>query len=216
MQRLRGNFSLALTLLVSLALATACGGTTQRAPETDSAGQASGGGAGAATAGEPSGEPAGTSGMVGNAGGMVGSAGGMVGSTGGKPPASAGSPNAPAACMTGILPEALEGCRAPNEPGCATCYVERPDGSCEAYSGSARRDDYFVYTMLIVKDDGCENGPRCASCLRETEAALCEERGHPECDCREPPGVDPCFNPDGCGCFCSVGGQNRRACPPAG
>lgn len=202
MQRLLGNFSLALTLLISLALATACGGTTQRAPDADSAGRAnSGGSAGATTAGVPGMDPAGM--------------GGLVGGTGGKPPASAGSPSAPAACTTGILPAALEGCRAPDEPGCATCYVLRPDGSCEALSGSARRGDYFVYTMAIVNDDGCENGPRCASCLRETEAALCAETTGLECDCREPPGIDPCFFPEGCGCFCQQFGQNRKACPQA-
>lgn len=139
----------------------------------------------------------------------------MSSSTGGKPPASAGSLSAPAACTTGILPAALEGCRAPNEPGCEFCYVLRPDGVCEAYSGSAARDDYFVYNVVTVSDGGCERGPRCASCLRETEAALCAETTFPECDCRQPPGIDPCFAPESCGCFCQVGGQNRKACPQA-
>lgn len=202
MPRLLANFSRRLALgatwlASSLAFSAGCGGTAQRAPDAGKGG----GSAGAAVAGATSMDP----------GGM----GGTLGSAGGKPPASAGSLSAPAACSVGILPAALEGCRAPNEPGCASCYVERSDGSCEVYSGSARRDDYFVYNMVTVPDDGCKNVPRCASCFRETEDALCQETMNLDCDCREPPGVDPCFFPEGCGCFCQQHGQNRKACPQA-
>lgn len=197
MQRLLGNFSrrlaLGATWLVSLAFGAGCGGTTQRAPDAGSSGKTSGS-AGTAAAGAAGMEPAGMGGMLGGTGGTL---------------------SAPAACTVGILPAALEGCRAPDQPGCAACYVERNDGSCEVYSGSARRDDYFVYNMVTVKDGGCQGVPRCASCLRETEAALCQETTYLDCDCREPPGEDPCFFPEGCGCFCQQHGQSRKACPQA-
>lgn len=197
MPRLLEKFSQAsLVSLVNLALATACGGNTQRAPD---AGKASSGGA--ATAGAPGMQPAGS--------------GGALGSTGGKPPASAGGLNAPAACTTGILPAALEGCRGPDDPGCETCYLERREGSCEIWSGSLGLEEDALYASFTTIEGGCGNGPRCASCLREMEAALCAETTKLECDCREPPGIDPCFFPDGCDCFCQQHGQNRMACPPA-
>lgn len=200
MPRLVEKFrQVSLASLVSLALTTACGGNTQRAPDAGSAGKESRGGA--ATAGAPGMQPAGS--------------GGTLGSAGGKPPASAGGLNAPAACTTGILPAALEGCRGPNDPGCKTCYLERREGQCETYSGSSGPDEDDVYTSFNTTEGGCENGPRCASCLREMEIALCAETTKLECDCREPPGIDPCFFPDGCDCFCQQHGQNRMACPQA-
>ncbi|HEX2870187.1 MAG TPA: hypothetical protein VHP33_03000 [Polyangiaceae bacterium] len=185
-------------VLVPLALATACGGNTQRTPDGGSAGKASSGGA--ATAGTLGMPPAGS--------------GGMLGSTGGKPPASAGGLNAPAACATGILPAALEGCRGPDDPGCETCYIER-EGYCQYYSGSIPNGEHSIYASFNSIEGGCENGPRCATCLREMEAEMCAERTKLECDCREPPGLDPCFLPDGCDCFCQLHGQNRMACPRA-
>jgi hypothetical protein len=201
MPRLLEKFrKVSLVSLIPLALATACGGNTQRTPEAGSAGKASSGGA--ATAGAPGMQPAGS--------------GGALGSAGGKPPASGGGLNAPAACTTGILPAALEGCRGPNDPGCQTCYFERSDGFCEVWSGRLGLEEDALYASFTTIEGACGSGPRCASCLREMEAALCAERTNLECDCQEPPGIDPCFFPDSCGCFCQQHGLSRLACPPAG
>src|SRR4051812_45199026 len=44
-------------------------------------------------------------------------------------------------CKVSIASWALEGCRAPNEPGCETCYVSNPNGTCTVLSGHARDGD---------------------------------------------------------------------------
>jgi hypothetical protein len=125
----------------------------------------------------------------------------------------AGSGGAPATCEIAIAPAALQGCRAPDEPGCETCYVFHTDGTCSAYSTFGRRPDDSGYNTGILTTDCPTDGARCASCTPEAEAALCRNTPPSDCDCSIDAGIDPCFAPSSCGCYCSAYSADRQACP---
>jgi hypothetical protein len=118
-----------------------------------------------------------------------------------------------------------EGCRAPDEPGCERC-CESSTGvqGCEVrtwnrvgvsdaqlaasgtvpwYNGSAAAQEW---------PEGCQ---RCAPCLKREEQQLRALGDRPECDCSRPTGVDPCFQPGSCGCYCRDALRLARSCPSA-
>lgn len=119
-------------------------------------------------------------------------------------------------CKVSIATSALEGCRAPNEPGCEFCYASNSNGTCTILSGHARDGDLWVYTSASRETDCPAAGPRCARCMRNSEAILCEEPQRPECDCQIDPGIDPCIAPSSCACYCSAYNLARTACPSPG
>ena len=47
-----------------------------------------------------------------------------------SPSATVNAAGAAPKCQVKIAARALEGCRAPNEPGCETCYVSNPNETC--------------------------------------------------------------------------------------
>ena len=68
-------------------------------------------------------------------------------------------------------------------------------GSAEPY-GPCVANFYYGGTYL----------PYPESCLEATQCEVCEESLNLvcrfDCDCSEPPGVDPCHAPSSCGCYC--------------
>lgn len=114
-------------------------------------------------------------------------------------------------CEVDIADWALQGCRAPNEPGCEICYDHNPNGTCTIRSGHALSGEFWVYTSASSETDCPATGPRCARCPTDSEAALCEELERRECDCRRDPGIDPCFAPNRVG-HAESSGACRRAC----
>jgi hypothetical protein len=131
-------------------------------------------------------------------------------------PSEKNAAEAPSKCKVSIASSALEGCRAPNDPGCETCYVQNPNGTCTILSGHARfGDDLWVYTSASRETDCPAPGPRCARCMRNSEAILCEPERR-ECDCQLDPGIDPCVAPSSCECYCSGYNLARTECPAPG
>lgn len=118
-------------------------------------------------------------------------------------------------CNVSIAAWALEGCRAPNDPGCEMCWISNPDGACSILSGRARAGELWVYTSGSRETDCPAAGPRCAHCMRNSEASLCQPERR-ECNCQLDPGIDPCFAPGSCACYCSIRDEARKACPSPG
>ena len=127
-----------------------------------------------------------------------------------------GTANASSKCKVSIAASAFEGCRSPKDPGCELCYAANANGTCTILRGQARDGDLRVYTSASRETDCPAAGPRCARCMPNSEAILCEEREGRECDCRIDPGVDPCIAPKSCACYCSAYNLARTACPPPG
>jgi hypothetical protein len=173
--------------------AVACGGSTNA-----SKGEPSGAGNGA-TAGSLS-VGGGTAGLAGAGGGAA-----LSGEAG-----QAGEPSL--AWGTGVVPEALEGCRGPSDPGCEVCYWATSEGrSCTRESGGDA-----VYVDYVALDGPCPaDGPRCARCSYESERSLRVLGERPECGCNpETTDTAPCQAGSGsCGCYCNAFSKLSRACP---
>src|SRR6478736_3258043 len=122
--------------------------------------------------------------------------------------------DAPSECQVNIASSALEGCQTPNEPGCEVCWNFQSNGMCRILSGHAHVDELWRYTSASAETDCPATGPRCARCMRASEYVLRVAPQCRDCDCRIDPGVDPCFERDGCGCYCSAYIDARAACPP--
>jgi hypothetical protein len=110
------------------------------------------------------------------------------------------------------VPDALEGCRGPGDPGCDVCYWPTNDGRlCTRKSGGAIR-----YIDFVALDEPCPvDGPRCAQCNYDEERALRELGERPECGCNlDTENTAPCPPESGaCGCYCNALSKLRRACP---
>lgn len=108
-----------------------------------------------------------------------------------------------------IAPAALVGCRAPDEPGCASCCGE----GGVVYSASPLDQFTTVEPWYNVSGTGtgvtCTSS--CASCSERSELQLRATAG--ECDCDGLTiGIDPCHS-SGCACTCSIYRVARDACP---
>lgn len=120
-----------------------------------------------------------------------------------------------------IAPEALIGCRAPDEANCERCCVKTTDdGRCLTQAGAADWELYAVepwYNATEIVDGACPaECPRCARCSERDEAALRALPSRPECDCDSlTVGIDPCFVPTSCACFCQIRGSLLSRCPLA-
>jgi hypothetical protein len=113
-------------------------------------------------------------------------------------------------------PEATDGCRAPQEPGCDACCEELTDGgiepSCLRKSASSGSDWYNSDESL---DGPCPADCQpCASCSLRDEEQLSNLEPRPDCDCDSIViGIDPCFLPMGCECYCQSYLALTEACP---
>jgi hypothetical protein len=167
--------------------AVACGGSTN------------------ASQGEPS-AGAGSSSAAGGTAGVGGGGGVALSGEAGQ----AGEPTLP--WGTGIVPEALEGCRGPSDPGCEVCYWATSEGrSCTRESGGDA-----AYVDYVALDGPCPaDGPRCARCSYDYERTLRALGERPECGCNpETTDTAPCQAGSGsCGCYCNAFGKVSRACP---
>jgi hypothetical protein len=136
--------------------------------------------------------------------------------------ASAAAPSAPAVRAPGELPgyridpAALVGCRAPDEPGCASCCSTHDSGCERLWSPEDWSQPGMGEAWYNAASAGC---PReCAAC------ASCNERQERElaamlpfkCDCENfQPTIDPCFQRGSCACECSRRQHLTKACPKA-
>lgn len=219
------------SILGLLMSSVACGGASERtSQDTATGGRAqpdavsqAGGGNSSGVAGT---NHAGTGSSFGGAvsgssgGGGFSPSGGAGSNTSGAGGQAAAELVRPRACDVGIATTALAGCRAPNEPGCATCSVPDPPHDCRVFSGGEDRGGFSVYTEVTYQPTCPSGAPQCATCSEESELRLCSETTRLECDCNKDWGIDPCFlnadplgEPD-CGCWCQQFGAYRKACPP--
>lgn len=120
-----------------------------------------------------------------------------------------------------IDPAALVGCRAPDEANCARCCVRTTaDERCVVLSGSADWGLYEVepwYNAAEIQEGACPaDCPRCARCSERAERELRALPERPECDCAsQSVGIDPCYSPWSCACYCQRRTALMERCPPA-
>jgi len=113
-------------------------------------------------------------------------------------------------------PEATIGCRAPQEQGCEQCCetATGADGiaSCVVRSASSGGDWYNAVESL---DEACpQDCPPCAACSLRDEEQLTELEARSDCACDSiVVGIDPCFAPMSCECFCQGYSALAQACP---
>ena len=108
-------------------------------------------------------------------------------------------------------------CWAPEEPGCNPCCVIAPNGSCTARSwepGPELPPMSHVQPWYNVSARGCPARCRpCARCTRRDEWEFRQLRTRTECDCTQPPGIDPCISPNSCECYCKGMNHLAEICP---
>lgn len=113
------------------------------------------------------------------------------------------------------------GCRAPDEPGCASCCYGAPgDGSCTRRSwapggaGVSSVKPWYNAAEFLAQSCPADCLP-CASCLAREEEELCQLLAMPRaCDCAHTEiGIDPCFHPESCACYCERLALATQSCP---
>lgn len=117
-----------------------------------------------------------------------------------------------------------QGCRAPDEPGCAQCCEPVADNihdcvvrtwnrvgvSDQELAASGTLPWYNATSGADTWPTGC---PACARCLKREEKELRALGDRPACDCTRPVGNDPCMVPGSCECYCRRVLELSRSCP---
>ena len=117
-----------------------------------------------------------------------------------------------------ISSKALAGCRAPEDPGCSICCIATLE-SCMVKSWASHENSGTAapwYNNTASEKKCPSDCPRCASCSQRSEKELRAllMRGPQGCDCAKVPiGIDPCFAPMSCACYCSRWQDLTTQCP---
>ncbi|MFT3926630.1 MAG: hypothetical protein QM778_29065 [Myxococcales bacterium] len=121
----------------------------------------------------------------------------------------AGGPDASSA---GKAPS-LQGCRGPLDPGCAVCRDDVA-GKPSYLSASAANVDWYNVRSSSAPV-GCDGAcPTCASCSYHDQQDLAALGERPEClPCPANTGLDPCYGPGSCTCWCSLQAALKASCP---
>jgi hypothetical protein len=116
-----------------------------------------------------------------------------------------------------IDPDALVGCRSPEEPECASCCFSTDDGRCIYRSGDLESGVDPWYSTSSVEEGSCPSSCEpCARCTLRDEDDLHDLVPPPDCDCDAVELLgDDCFTPASCGCHCSKLVSAMDDCPPA-
>lgn len=129
---------------------------------------------------------------AGGSGGVGGGGGGAAGEDAGVDAGSAASGGA---------------CKSPEQPGCTRCCTQTGGGTqCEykEWTGGADSMTTPWYNASGVMDGPCpDDCLPCDSCSSRDESDFEMLGDRSECDCTGPIGIDPCFSPFGCDCYCS-------------
>jgi hypothetical protein len=114
-------------------------------------------------------------------------------------------------------PDATTGCRGPEQEGCAECCEPTTDAggeqSCARKSATSGSDWYNSIESLGAGacPSDCE---ACAQCSFRDEEQLAEMETRPDCACDTIViGIDPCFAPMSCECYCQTYNSLAEACP---
>jgi hypothetical protein len=117
-----------------------------------------------------------------------------------------------------ISSEALAGCRAPDDLGCSSCCIVGAD-SCTVKRWSSHENPTTVtpwYNSIESVRECPSNCSPCASCSSRSEKELRDllTRKPKDCDCAKATiGIDPCFAPMSCACYCSRWEDLKTQCP---
>jgi hypothetical protein len=117
-----------------------------------------------------------------------------------------------------ISSKALAGCRAPEDPGCSRCCIDTGD-SCIVKSWISHENSRIAtpwYNSLASEKECPSDCAECASCSQRSEEELRAllARRPEDCDCAKATmGIDPCFAPMSCACYCSRWEDLRTHCP---
>ena len=107
-----------------------------------------------------------------------------------------------------------EGCRDNSSAGCSQCCAQSVDDN------GAQTCDISQSYASMSGPGPCPSGcPTCARCSTLTESSLSDKAKSSRSDCDCPtvdPGIDPCYAPSSCGCFCSSLMAGLAACPQVG
>lgn len=114
------------------------------------------------------------------------------------------------------VPDDLSGCRSPAEPACDQCCREISD-TCAIHATDPRFDEYgpLGYRLTERLRGRCSPScPLCARCSAHAESELRARRAErPQCNCTLAVNEDPCWQPNGCSCFCEQLRPLAEACP---
>ena len=115
-----------------------------------------------------------------------------------------------------IDPAALVGCRAPDEPGCASCCSKSDNGCSRLWSPEDWSQPGMGAAWYNASSVGCPaECAACASCTKRHELELAAMLPF-SCDCEKTQiGIDPCFDRPSCACECSRRQYLTKACPKA-
>ncbi len=132
---------------------------------------------------------------------------------GGDGPRDAGGSAPP---TTDAEPDSRVGCRSPTQQGCELCC--QPSGAdcvLRSWRGEGSSSDVTPWYNVTAFDNApCPDScARCAQCTDRDQRDLEALGSRPECDCSQPPGLDPCFSPAGCACYCERHVALSKACP---
>ena len=117
-----------------------------------------------------------------------------------------------------ISSESLAGCRTPEDPGCSRCCIATID-SCTVKSWTSHENSGIVtpwYNSIASEKECPSDCAKCASCSQrgETELRALHTARPKDCDCAKVTmGIDPCFAPMSCPCYCSRWETLRTQCP---
>ena len=100
-----------------------------------------------------------------------------------------------------IAPDSIIGCRAPTT-GCERCCLPSRSGHVILAALAGEGD---VYNLTDHRDGACPSDiPSCARCSNDEERLLRQLAAAPVCECPSGDvGIDPCYSPTGCACFCT-------------
>lgn len=125
----------------------------------------------------------------------------------------------PGALRAATTAPLVEACRGPEFPGCGACCEENAaEHTCSILSSSdGDAEPGFIpwYNNWHLRDGDCPADCRpCASCLSRDEREYAALGARPECRCETLEiGIDPCFAPNSCECYCQNKLRILRACP---
>jgi hypothetical protein len=118
-----------------------------------------------------------------------------------------------------ILPALpVKPCRGPEFAGCSSCCEQVPgEPQCVMLTWTGPDEPGLIpwYNSSTWRDGRCPLACHpCASCLTREERDYAELGERPDCDCdSQRIGVDPCFAPKSCACYCMQALRILRDCP---
>lgn len=119
-----------------------------------------------------------------------------------------------------VDPDALAGCRAPDEPDCSICCLDS-EGEADVCHYLLGDEDWSLYDVdpwyngMLFVDGACPADCRpCARCSERDEHLLEALAPRPDCACEGLSiGVDPCYSPGSCACYCHTLESLTSRCP---